>query len=508
MAFAVEMIGVSKSFGPVAANRDVSFGVRHGEIHALVGENGAGKTTLMNILFGLMQPDSGEIRIDGKPVVMESPRTSIGLGLGMVHQHFKLVPSLTVAENMFLGMEITKAGLVDRKAQSEKARALSEEFGLRIDPDRRIHELSVGAEQRVEILKVLARGANVVILDEPTAVLTPQESRDLIRIIRRFADTGMTVIFISHHLDEVLEVSDTVTVLRDGAVVGTRPTKELDEDSLVNMMVGRQVNFDRRERKKMSGNTVLELRDVFARDDRGLPALRGIDLEVRAGEIVGIVGVDGNGQTELSEVVSGLRAPSHGEIFLDGKAVEGSDPRHMRAAGLAHVPADRLVRGVNPGADIASNILMGRQHVAPWAKKGLIRWGKVRELARELMQRFDIRAKDEHVAVKTLSGGNMQKVVVAREFSQHMPLLLIDQPTRGVDIGAMEGIHDEIIRRRDAGAAILLISVQIDEILALADRVLVMFNGGISGEVDPANTTEEEIGYLMAGGSRSKEAAA
>ncbi|WP_223477379.1 ABC transporter ATP-binding protein [Oricola indica] len=508
MAFAVEMIGVSKNFGPVAANRDVSFGVRHGEIHALVGENGAGKTTLMNILFGLMQPDSGEIQIDGKPVVMESPRTSIGLGLGMVHQHFKLVPSLTVAENIFLGMEITKAGLVDHKAQSAKARALSEEFGLQIDPDRKIHELSVGAEQRVEILKVLARGANVVILDEPTAVLTPQESRDLFRIIRRFADAGMTVIFISHHLSEVLEVSDTVTVLRDGAVVGTRPTKELDEDSLVNMMVGREVNFDRRDRKPISGHAILELRDVFARDDRGLPALRGIDLEVRSGEIVGIVGVDGNGQTELSEVVSGLRAPSHGEIFLNGQAVEGSDPRHMRAAGLAHVPANRLVRGVNATANISANILMGRQRSEPWAKNGLIRWSAVRDLARELMQRFDIRARDENVTVKTLSGGNMQKVVVAREFSQHMPLILIDQPTRGVDIGAMEGIHDEIIQRRDAGAAILLISVQIDEILALADRVFVMFAGSIAGAVDPENTTEEEIGYLMAGGSRSSDQAA
>ena len=508
MAFAVEMAGVSKNFGPVAANRDVSFGVEHGEIHALVGENGAGKTTLMNILFGLMQPDSGEIRIDGKPVTMESPRTSIGMGLGMVHQHFKLVPSLTVAENIFLGMEMTRGGLVDRKAQSEKARALSEEFGLQIDPDRKIHELSVGAEQRVEILKVLARGANVVILDEPTAVLTPQESRDLFRIIRRFADAGMTVIFITHHLDEVLEVSDKVTVLRDGAVVGTRATKDLDEDTLVKMMVGREVNFDRRDRKQIDGHTVLELKDLFARDDRGLPALRDVNLKVRSGEIVGIVGVDGNGQTELAEVVSGLRAPSHGEILLEGKAVEGSDPRHMREAGLAHVPADRLVRGVNPGADIATNILMGRQHADPWAKNGVIRWGRVREYARELMQRFDIRAKDDYVPVKTLSGGNMQKVVVAREFSQHMPLLLIDQPTRGVDIGAMEGIHDEIIRRRDAGAAILLISVQIDEVLALADRVLVMFNGSISGEVDPVTTTEEEIGHLMAGGSRSKEAAA
>ena len=508
MAFAVEMVGVTKRFGPVTANKDVSFGAKSGEIHAIVGENGAGKTTLMNILFGLMQPDEGSIKIGGTPVVMETPRTAIGLGLGMVHQHFKLVPSLTVAENIFLGMEMTNLGLIDLKAQSEKARALSEEFGLQIDPDRPIHQLSVGAEQRVEILKVLARGANVVILDEPTAVLTPQESRDLFRIIRRFADTGMTVIFISHHLSEVLEVSDTVTVLRDGEVVGTKPTRELDAEALVRMMVGRSVNFDRREREQTSGETVLELREIYARDDRGLPALRDIDLEVKSGEIVGIVGVDGNGQTELAEVVSGLRMPSYGHVVLNGVEVAHHDPGAMREAGLAHVPANRLVHGVDAASDISSNILMARQHQEPWSKFGLISWARVRELAKKLIERFDIRASDENALVKTLSGGNMQKVVVAREFSRHAPLLLIDQPTRGIDIGAMERIHDEIIHRRDSGSAILLISVQIDEILALADRVLVMFAGQISGEVDPENTTEEEIGTLMAGGTIGGEKAA
>jgi len=508
MSFAIEMIGITKRFGTLVANKDVSFGVRQGEIHALVGENGAGKTTLMNILFGMMQPDEGMLLVEGREVTMETPKTAIGLGLGMVHQHFKLVPSLTIAENIFLGMEMTRGGLIDRKAQSEKARALSVEFGLSIDPDRRVSDLSVGIEQRVEILKVLARGARIVILDEPTAVLTPQESRDLFRTLRGFADAGMTVIFISHHLDEVLEVSDTVTVLRDGAVVGTRPTRELDEDRLVNMMVGRAVNFDRRPRRKINGDTVLQLKEICARDGRGLPTLRDVSLSVKAGEIVGIVGVDGNGQTELAEVVAGLRSPSHGEIIIKGKTVDESSPGKMRAAGLAHVPADRMVRGVDGTQQISANILMGRQAEKPWVGGfGIVRWAAVRELARDLIKRFDIRAQSERTIVKTLSGGNIQKVVVAREFSQDAPIYLVDQPTRGVDIGAMEGIHDEIIRKRDEGAAILLISVQIDEILALADRILVMFAGRISGEVDPETATEDEIGFLMAGSSAARGAA-
>lgn len=501
MDYAIEMSDVTKSFGSVVANRDVSFGVRCGEIHALVGENGAGKTTLMNVLFGLFQPDAGTIKINGEKVVMESPRTAISHGLGMVHQHFKLVPSLTVAENIFLGMEIIHHGLIDHKAQSRKTREISNEYGLEVEPDRTVSELSVGIEQRVEILKVLARGANIVILDEPTAVLTPQESRELFRILRNFADNGMTVIFISHHLSEVMAVSDTVTVLRDGAVVGTRTTSEIGEDELVNMMVGREINFDRRARTVEHGQSVLELSEIFARDDRGLPTLRDIGFEVRSGEIVGIVGVDGNGQTDLAEVISGLRNPSHGEITLLGQRIDGEHPRVVREAGLAHVPANRIVLGVDSGASISANLLMGRQDKEPWANRGVIRWSRVDELARSLISRFDIRASGEKALVKTLSGGNMQKVVLAREFSQDAPFLLVDQPTRGVDIGAMERIHDEIMRKRDEGAAILLISVQLDEILKLADRILVMFAGRIHGEVDPENTTEDEIGFLMAGGS-------
>ncbi|MDX3926166.1 MAG: ABC transporter ATP-binding protein [Shinella sp.] len=508
MTYAIEMQGVTKRFGPLTANSNVAFSVGTGEIHALVGENGAGKTTLMNVLFGLHQPDEGTIRINGETVVMDSPRTAIARGLGMVHQHFKLVPSLTVAENIFLGMEITRNGLIDHKAQSAKVRELSEAFGLHVDPDRRVSELSVGIEQRVEILKVLARGASIVILDEPTAVLTPQESRDLFRILRGFTQKGMTVVFISHHLSEVMEVSDMVTVLRDGKVVGTKATKALSEDELVRMMVGRDVNFARRARRRSEGSPVLTLREICARDDRGLPTLRDISFEVRSGEIVGIVGVDGNGQTELAEVISGLRRPSFGEIVLAGQSVQAADPLTIREAGLAHVPGDRLRRGVDASASIASNILMGRQHKAPFAARGLIRWPYVREQAGKLIRQFDIRASGHKAVVKTLSGGNMQKVVLAREFSQQTPFLLVDQPTRGVDIGAMEGIHDEIMRQRASGAAILLISVQLDEILTLADRILVMFAGRIAGELDPEKTTEDEIGFLMAGRAAAEAKAA
>ncbi|MCC7319655.1 MAG: ABC transporter ATP-binding protein [Rubellimicrobium sp.] len=497
---AVELIGITRRFGSFTANLDVSLAVRRGEIHALVGENGAGKTTLMNCLFGMLVPDEGRIRIDGRDVQIASPQDAIALGLGMVHQHFKLVPSLTVAENIFLGMEPTRGGLIDRKAQSEAVRDLARRTGLSVDPDRPVRELSVGIEQRVEILKVLARGARTVILDEPTAVLTPQESRDLFRTLRGFTAAGMSVILISHHLDEVLEVSDRVTVLRDGAVIGTARTAEMTESALAQMMVGRPVSFGRKERTPGAGATVLHLGNVDAHDDRGLHALHDISFEVRAGEIVAIAGVDGNGQTELAEVIAGLRRPSGGRIVLNGQDTSQASAQEVRQAGLAHVPADRLVRGVDLRESISANILMGRQHQRPWSRHGLIRWGRVRAEAQALIRRFDIRTRGPDAPVKSLSGGNMQKVVLAREFSQSKPFLLVDQPTRGVDIGATEGIHDEIMRQRAAGVAILLISVQLDECLRLADRLLVLFNGRIQAEMDPVTASLDEIGVQMMGG--------
>lgn len=496
---AVELIGITKRFGGFVANENVDLVVKRGEIHAIIGENGAGKTTLMNILFGLLQPDEGRIVLNGKETVVTDPAMAIDAGLGMVHQHFKLVPSLSVADNVFLGMEIRRNGLIDHTAQIEKTRELSERFGLKVEPEERVSLLSVGIEQRIEILKVLARGARTIILDEPTAVLTPQESRELFQTLRGFVADGMTVIFISHHLEEVMEVSDTVTVLRHGKHVATHPTAELTKADLVRMMVGRDVSFARRPRERTSGAVVLDVKELWARDDRRLPALRDANFTVRAGEIVGIAGVAGNGQTELAEVLSGLRPASHGLAMLKGRNLAALSPADIREAGLAHVPGDRMVRGVDGSASISSNLLMGRQFKQPWNRKGLLDWRAVADQAAEMIKRFDIRARGPADTVKRLSGGNIQKVVLAREFTNEADFLLIDQPTRGVDIGAQESIHDEIMRQRAAGRAVLVISVQLDELLTLADRILVMFNGRIMGEVDGDSADSERIGMMMAG---------
>ena len=498
-SYAVELLGITKRFGAFVANEAIDLRVKRGGIHAIVGENGAGKTTLMNVLFGLLQPDEGEIRLDGKPVVMSDPSVAIASGLGMVHQHFKLVPSLTVAENVFLGMEIRRNGLIDHRAQEEMTRDLSRRFGLAVDPTERVGLLSVGIEQRIEILKVLVRGARTVILDEPTAVLTPQESRELFETLRGFTQNGMTVIFISHHLEEVMEVSDTVTVLRRGKAVDTRLTRDLSKSVMVRLMVDREVSFERPSRSRAEGGTVLSVRDLWARDDRRQPALRGVSFDVRAGEIVGIAGVAGNGQTELAEVLAALRPASHGEVKLRGRPILSLSPAAVREAGLAHVPGDRMVRGVDGSASIAANLMMGRQNRAPWKKGGLLDWRAAAGEASAMIERFDIRARGPGDTVRRLSGGNIQKVVLAREFTSDAPFLLIDQPTRGVDIGAQEAIHSEIMRQRAAGVAILLISVQLDELMKLADRILVMFNGAIMGSVHGDDADDDAIGLMMAG---------
>jgi simple sugar transport system ATP-binding protein len=499
MALAVELKQITKRFGGFVANDSVNLKAERGTIHAIVGENGAGKTTLMNVLFGLLQPDEGAIFIEGAPTTLPSPAAAIKAGIGMVHQHFKLVRSLTVAENVFLGAEVRKGPFIDHRAEAEKTRALSKQFGLEVDPNEKVGLLSVGIQQRVEILKVLARGARTVILDEPTAVLTPQESRELFQTLRRFVAKGMTVLFISHHLEEVKEVSDFVTVLRNGKEVGARPTASLSREELVQMMVGRAISFERRPRPRSAGTPVVEIRDLWVRDDRRLQAVKALCFDIKSGEILGVAGVAGNGQTELAEAISGLRPPSNGSIRLQGRELVGASARDIRTAGLAHVPADRLLRGVDRHASIALNILMGRQDSSPWSSKGIIDRPHLANQTRALMKRFDIRAPGPDIPVRSLSGGNIQKVVLAREFSTAARFLLIDQPTRGVDIGATEAIHDEIMRQRGEGRAILLISVQLDELIALSDRILVMFAGRIVGELDGEDATEERLGLLMGG---------
>jgi general nucleoside transport system ATP-binding protein len=499
MPLAVELRSITKRFGGFVANDRVNLKAEHGKIHAIIGENGAGKTTLMNVLFGLLQPDEGAILIEGAQTTLPNPAAAIKAGIGMVHQHFKLVRSLTVAENVFLGMEIRRGPFIDHRAQAEKTSALSKQFGLLVDPNEKVGLLSVGIEQRVEILKVLARGARTIILDEPTAVLTPQESRELFQTLRGFVAEGMTLLFISHHLEEVMEVSDVVTVLRNGREVGVRAVAGLSREELVQMMVGRAVSFERRRRSRAAGVPIVEIRDLWVRDDRRLQAVKGVSFDIRPGEIVGVAGVAGNGQSELTEAIAGLRPASNGSIRLEGRELVGSSARDVRSAGVAHVPGDRLVRGVDRYASIASNILMGRQDASPWSRNGIIDRSYLRRQTEILMKRFDIRASDPRSLIKSLSGGNIQKVVLAREFSTTARFLLVDQPTRGVDIGATEAIHDEIMRQRGEGRAILLISVQLDELIALSDRILVMFGGRIVGELDAENASEEELGLLMAG---------
>jgi len=503
MVFAIELENITKRFGNFMANERINLNVRKGEIHAIIGENGAGKTTLMNILFGLLAPDEGTITINGQRVEIKDPAIAIAHGLGMVHQHFKLVSSLSVAENVFLGMEICRHGLIDRDAQIRKTNELAQRFGLSLDARARVGDLSVGVEQRIEILKTLVRQANILILDEPTAVLTPQESRDLFKSLRRFVDEGMTILFISHYLEEVMTVCDYITVLRDGRVVATRPKREFSKRELVRMMVGRDVNFARRPRQDKKGAVVLEVQDLWARDERQLPALKAVNFHVCAGEIVGIAGIAGNGQTELVEVISGLRQASAGSIKICNEEITGLTPAQIRALGVAHVPGDRLDRGVDTQASLSENMLMGRISEPHFIKSnfipGLIHWATVHQETQRLNAHFGIHARSPKEPVRNLSGGNMQKLILARELSVHSIFLLVDQPSRGVDIGAQEAIHDEIMHRREMGQAILLISTQLDELEKLADRIFVMFDGTIMGQVEGNNIDKDDIGLMMTG---------
>ena len=503
----VEFSGVTMDFPGIRANDDVSVSIRKGEIFALVGENGAGKSTLMNILYGILTPTAGQVRIKGKTVTSFSPKYAMSRGVGMVHQHFMLVPSFTVAQNIVMSREPRKAGIFfDEEAANEAVRNLTKEYGLQVEPTDVVQQISVGLQQRVEILKTLYRGADILILDEPTAVLTPQETDELFAVLRRVAaEKGMTIIIITHKLYEVMAISHRVGVMRQGKLIAVEETKNVNERILASLMVGREVLQEPVEKTGQPGEAKIEIKDLWVPDNRGLPAVQGLELQVHAGEILGIAAIEGNGQSELLEAITGMR-PYAGKIFVNGKDIVGMDPGQIRSLGLAHVPEDRLATGVDKDADIADNLLVGRHKERRFTKWGFHLLRKsVQSYAQEVYDRFDIRSSGLQTNVGSLSGGNMQKVVIAREFSFDADVYVIAQPTRGVDIGAIEFIHQRILEKRAAGAAILLCSADLDEVLRLSDRVITMYEGRITGEFDRDHLDKSEIGYYMTG---SREEAA
>lgn len=494
---AVELRGISKRFGTVQANDQIDLVVPAGTIHGIIGENGAGKSTLMNILYGYYQADSGTILIDGRETVIDTPAAAIRAGIGMVHQHFMLVQPFTVLENLLLGAEggwTLAAGAA--KAREEIAR-LGREYALEVDPDARIADLSVGFQQRVEILKALFRGAHVLILDEPTGVLTPQEADDLFRILANLKAQGRTVILITHKLREIMAATDQVSVMRAGKMVAHRRTADTDRGELAELMVGRKVLLRVEKQPARPREPVLEVQGLEVEDDRGITRVKGVSFTVRAGEIVGIAGVAGNGQSELMEALAGIRAPSKGQALLRGEPIV--DARIVREQGLGHVPEDRLRMGLVKGFVAAENAILGYQTLPAYSDHGFLRFGHIYQTCRNWLERYDVRPRVASLQATSFSGGNQQKLVLAREMEHDPDLLLVGQPTRGVDIGAIEFIHKRLIAMRDAGKAVLLVSVELDEILALADRIIVMFDGHVTGELSAAEADERKIGLLMAG---------
>jgi simple sugar transport system ATP-binding protein len=502
------MRGITKRFPGVVANDGVDFDLRKGEVHALLGENGAGKSTLMNILYGLYHTDEGEIFLQGRKVRFGSAKDAIDRGIGMVHQHFMLIPVMTVAENIVLEVEPTRAGvLLDYDAAAERVREISRRFGLAVEPTALVENISVGQQQRVEILKALYRGAEILILDEPTAVLTPQEAGELFEIIKSLQADGTSIIFITHKLNEVLEIADRITVLRRGRKVDTVPRAGATQEGLASMMVGREVLLRVDKTPPQSGERLLEVRDLNVNDERGLPAVRDVSFVVRAGEIVGIAGVEGNGQSELIEAITGLRGAESGHVVVGGRVVDHPTARRMLDAGVGHIPEDRQRRGLVLEFTIAENIALHDYRYAPNSRLGWLFPRRLVQRARELIREFDVRGGGPNSRAGGLSGGNQQKVVAAREVARDPKVLVAAQPTRGLDVGAIEYLHRRLVEERDEGRAILLISLELDEILSLSDRILVMYEGRIVGEHTPG-TTEEEIGLEMLGGRRKEPAVA
>ena len=500
----LEMRGVTKRYPGVLANDHIDLDVKPGEIHALLGENGAGKSTLMNILYGLAVPDEGEIRMNGEPVTIQSPTDAISRGISMVHQHFMLVPVLTVAENILLGEEpMANPVFLDRSAAHTRIRELGDRFGFEVDPDAKVGSLSVGWQQRVEILKALYRNARILVLDEPTAVLTPQETREIFTVLRQLTtELGTSVIFISHKLYEVLEIADRITVIRRGRVVGSRVPSETNEEDLAELMVGRDVNLTVDRGESDPGEVMLNVTDLHVSDDRAHEAVHGVSFEVRAGEIFGIAGVAGNGQDELVEAITGLRKTTSGKVTLAGRDITTATPRQLHEQGVGFVPADRHRFGLVLTFPLTDNIVLNDYHAAPYAR-GLVRADEaIHARAEACVTEFDIRTPSVDVNAGTLSGGNQQKVVVAREFGRALKLVVLDQPTRGLDVGSVEFIHSETIERRTAGTAVLLVSAELDEVLELSDRLGVMYRGELVAVVDARKADKEQIGLLMATGGK------
>jgi len=504
-AIALEVRNITKRFPGVLANDRVNFDLRKGEIHALLGENGAGKTTLMNIIYGLYTPNEGEFFISNgeglQQVQIRSPHDAIRAGIGMVHQHFMLVPVFSVAENIILGQEITRGPSLDLRTARQKITQLSEEYGLEVDPDAIVEDLPVGVQQRVEIIKALYRNAHILVLDEPTAVLTPQEVENLFRVMRQLTQRGVSIIFITHKLKEVLAVADRITAMRRGQVVGTTTPAESDEHKLASMMVGREVILTVEKAPAKVGDVVLEVKDLNIVDERGVEVVRQVGFQVCAGEILGIAGVQGNGQTELVESLTGLRERKSGQVVLGGKEIPELNPRLNVEAGQAHIPEDRHKHGLVLAYSIADNEVLCTYYQPPFAR-GLQRDQKaVMNNAVKLIERFDIRTPSPNLPASNLSGGNQQKVIVARELSRPIKLLIANQPTRGLDVGSIEYIHRQIVDMRDRGIAVLLVSAELDEITSLSDRIAVMYHGQIVATVDPDKITRAELGLLMAGSS-------
>ena len=503
--YVIEMNHIRKEFPGIVANDDITLQLKKGEIHALLGENGAGKSTLMSVLFGLYQPEAGEIKKDGKVVEINDPNDATALGIGMVHQHFKLVDVFTVLDNIILGAETTgKLGFLKKKEAREKVIALSERYGLKVDVDAKVEDITVGMQQRVEILKMLYRDNEILIFDEPTAVLTPQEIDELMEIMREFAKEGKSILFITHKLNEIMAVSDRVTVLRKGKYIGTVNTKDTNKQELSNMMVGRPVQLEIHKKDAVPGETVLSVKNLTVpsrlhKND----AVRSVSFDVHKGEILCIAGIDGNGQTELIHGLTGLEKASAGTITLCGKDISNASIRKRSQAGMAHIPEDRHKHGLVLGYTLEQNLVLQKYLEPQFQKHGFIRFDEVRKYANKLIEEYDVRSGQGPITTaRSMSGGNQQKAIIARELDRDEPLVVAVQPTRGLDVGAIEHIHSQLVAERDEGKAILLVSLELDEVLGLSDRILVIYEGELVGELDPKHTTPEELGLYMSGAKR------